>query len=184
MTGPGDPRVESAGERSYVRFQAARPHRHGRQPGVFGLVDGLWAAGHLSAREVRFRRVGNDWFSENLTNPSDVDPRVYDRDLHPGAASWFKAEAVSMIERVEGYLAILDTHGVAWERLDSTDPGDIVYDDAEQVVVVPFGHNHLLREPVSGYSAGRLCRGMNTATTAAQATSAAPTHTAGTSPST
>ncbi|WP_410876677.1 hypothetical protein [Nocardia sp. A7] len=147
-------------------------------------MNGLWAAGQLSAQEVRFRRVGNDWFSENLTNPSHVDPRVYDRDLHPGAASWFKADAVSMIERVEGYLAILDTHGVAWERLDSTTPGAIVYDDAEQVVVVPFGDNHLLREPVSGYSAGRLCRGRNAATTAAQATSAAPTHTAGTRPST
>ncbi|MGY0497990.1 hypothetical protein ACWZHB_05770 [Nocardia sp. FBN12] len=175
----------SAGALSFVRFQAAQPHRHGRYPGVFGLVNGLWAAGQLSAREVRFRRTGNDWFSENLTNPSDVDPRVYDRALNPGAASWFKAGAVSMIERVEGYLAILDAHGVAWARLDSEAPGDIIYDDNEQVVVVPFGDNHLLREPAAGsYSAGWLCRGRNAATTAAQATSAAPTQTAGTRPST
>lgn len=156
MTGLSDRRFLSAGERSYVRFQAARPNRHGRYPGVFGLVNGLWAAGHLSAREVRFRRGGNDWFSENLTNPSHVNPRVYDRELYPGAASWFKSSAVSIIERVEGYLAILDAHGVGWERLDSAAPGDIIYDDAEQVVVVPFGDNHLLRDPsaISGYSAG------------------------------
>ncbi|MGW6625073.1 hypothetical protein ACWF99_27980 [Nocardia sp. NPDC055002] len=154
MTGPNGRRVTSAGALPYVRFQAAQPNRHGRHPGVFGLVNGLWAAGHLSAREVRFRREGNDWFSENLTNPSDVDPGVYDRARHPGAASWFKASAVSMIERVEGYLAILDAHGVGWERLDSAAPGTIIYADAEQVVVVPFGDNHLLREPISGYSAG------------------------------
>ncbi|MFD4460830.1 hypothetical protein [Nocardia sp. NPDC058480] len=81
---------------------------------------------------------------------------MYDRELYPGAASWFKSSAVSMIERVEGYLAILDAHGVGWERLDSAAPGDIIYDDAEQVVVVPFGDNHLLRDPsaISGYSAG------------------------------
>ncbi len=173
-------------ERSYVRFQAAEPNRRGRYPGVFGLVNGLWAAGYLSAQEVRFRRDGNDWFNENLTNPSDVDPRVYDRELHPGAASWFKAGAVSMIERAEGYLAILDAHGVRWERRDSAAPGDIIYDDAEQVVVVPFGDNHLLRESNarSVYSTGSLCRGRNAATTAAQATRAAPTQTAGTKPST
>ncbi|MFD8102411.1 hypothetical protein ACFV24_23020 [Nocardia fluminea] len=151
MTGFGDSPVTSL---SYVRFQAARPDRHGRHPGVFGLVNGLWAAGHLSAGEVRFRRQGNDWFSENLTNPSDIDPEVYDRARHPGAASWFKTSAVSMIERVDGYLAILDAHGVEWVRLDSAAPGEIVYDDAEQVVVVPFGDNHLLREPISGYSTG------------------------------
>jgi hypothetical protein len=121
---------------------------------VFGLVNGLWAAGQLSAGEVRFRREGNDWFSENLTNPSDVDAGVYDRARHPDAASWFKASAMSMIERVEGYLAILDAHGVEWERLDSAAPGHIVYDDAEQVVVVPFGDNHLLGTPISGYRAG------------------------------
>ncbi|MFD3464482.1 hypothetical protein ACFWVM_32610 [Nocardia fluminea] len=151
MTGFGDSPVTSL---SYVRFQAARPDRHGWHPGVFGLVNGLWAAGHLSTGEVRFRREGNDWFSENLTNPSDIDPEVYDRARYPSAASWFKTSAVSMIERVEGYLAILDAHGVEWVRLDSAAPGEIVYDDAEQVVVVPFSDNHLLREPISGYSTG------------------------------
>ncbi|MFD3509640.1 hypothetical protein [Nocardia sp. NPDC058666] len=117
-------------------------------------------------------------------DPSEVDPRVYDRELHPGAASWFKASAVGMIERVAGYLAILDAHGVAWERVESAVPGDVIYEDAQQVVVVPLRDNHLLREPVSGYSAGLLCRGRNAATTAAQATSPAPTQTAGTRPST
>ncbi|MFD6400513.1 hypothetical protein [Nocardia sp. NPDC060249] len=154
MTGLDGRRITSAAALSYVRFQAAHPDRHGRRPGVFGLVNGLWAAGLLSAEEVRFRRGGNDWFSENLTNPGDVDPAVYDRARHPGAASWFKASAVAMIERVEGYLAILDAHGVEWERLDSAAPGSIIYDDAEQVVVVPFGGNHLPREPISGYCAG------------------------------
>ncbi|MEU4416637.1 hypothetical protein [Nocardia salmonicida] len=156
MTGVGDRRGGSAAGLSYIRFQAAQPDRHGRYPGVFGLVNGLWMEGQLSAEEVRFRRSGNDWFSENLTNPSDVDPRVYDRDLHPGAASWFKSSAVSMIERVGGYLAILDAHGIEWERRESDAPGTVIYDDAQQVVVRPNRSRPGQPTAVGNYSAGAL----------------------------
>jgi hypothetical protein len=63
-----------------------------------------------------------------------VDPAVYQR---PGAAAWFRHTSPHLIVRVSGYLDILDAHGVPWERLDSDDPGLIVYEDADQVVVVP-----------------------------------------------
>lgn len=119
-----------------MRFQAARSNRHGRYPGVFGLVNGLAWTGVLTGEQERFRRVNNDWYNANLVDPSEVDPGVYDRAVHPGAASWFKAAAVGMIGRVEGYLAILDAHGVGWVRLDSGAPGEIVYEDSNQVVAV------------------------------------------------
>jgi len=35
------------------------------------------------------------------------------------------------------YLAILDAHGIAWERLDTHDAGRVVYEDDLQVVAVP-----------------------------------------------
>ncbi|WP_330249481.1 hypothetical protein OG874_24520 [Nocardia sp. NBC_00565] len=123
-------------ERRFVRFEAASPNRHGRYPGVFGLVNGLARAGVLTGEQERFRRVNNDWYNANLVDPSEVDPGIYDRAVHPGAASWFKAAAVGMIGRVEGYLAILDAHGVGWVRLDSGSPGEIVYEDSNQVVAV------------------------------------------------
>ncbi|MFD4430802.1 hypothetical protein [Nocardia sp. NPDC058497] len=118
-----DRRSEPSVRRLYVRFQAAQPYRHGRFPGVVGLVEGLSSEGRLTVEQERFRRSGNDWFGDHLVNPYEVDRRVYDRERHPGAAAWFKSTALPMIDRVSGYLDILDAHGIAWERLDSDSPG-------------------------------------------------------------
>ena len=120
----------------YVRFQAAVSTPQGRFPGVFGLVNGLARAQRLTEAEERFRRVNNDWYDANFTNPGKVDPSVYDPELHPDAAAWFKSSAAHLIERVAGYLTILDAHGVSWTRLDSRAPGRIIYEDDHQVVVV------------------------------------------------
>ncbi|WP_433630642.1 hypothetical protein [Nocardia sp. CA-120079] len=122
--------------RRFVRFEAAEANRHGRYPGVFALVNGLARAGVLTGEQERFRRLNNDWYNADLVDPSDVDPGIYDRAVHPGAASWFKVAAVEMIARVAGYLAILDAHGVGWVRLDSDALGEILYEDSNQVVAV------------------------------------------------
>ncbi|MFE3546257.1 hypothetical protein ACFXK0_25125 [Nocardia sp. NPDC059177] len=130
-------RSEPPVRRLYVRFQAAEPNRHGHFPGVFALVNGLSSEGRLSVEQERFRRSGNDWFTDHLVNPYEVDRQVYDRDRHPAAAAWFKTTALPMIDRVSGYLDILDMHGIGWERLDSDTPGVILYEDPQQVVAVP-----------------------------------------------
>jgi hypothetical protein len=119
---------------TYVRFQAALPNRRGRFVGVFGLVNGLAFEGRLTPEQQVFRRMSNDWYDANFTNPSTVDPDVY---RQPGAVAWFKASAVHLIDRVPGYLLVLDAHGVPWRRLESDDPGRVIYEDADQVVVVP-----------------------------------------------
>lgn len=120
----------------YVRFQAAHRDHKGRFVGVFGLVNGLARTGKLTEAQERFRRANNDWYDASYTDPSTVDPSVYDHELHPGAAAWFKSSAIHLIERVGGYLAILDAHGIGWVRLDSQDPGRVVYEDADQVVAI------------------------------------------------
>lgn len=120
----------------YVRFQATQRDQKGRLVGVFGLVNSLARAGRLTETQERFRRANNDWYDASYTDPSTVDPSVYDQELHPAAAAWFKSSAIHLIERVGGYLAILDAHGIDWVRLDSQDPGRIVYEDADQIVVV------------------------------------------------
>ncbi|GAA3099871.1 hypothetical protein [Streptosporangium carneum] len=124
----------------YVRFQGTDLDRRGRFPGVFGLVNVLAAAGKLTAEQERFRQANNAWYDANFTNPSDVDPTVYDHDLNPGAAAWFKTSAHPLVERVAGYLEILTAHGVGHEAVRSSDPGRIVYEDDHQIVVVPHRH--------------------------------------------
>ncbi|RII16951.1 hypothetical protein DSC45_14405 [Streptomyces sp. YIM 130001] len=122
----------------FVRFQSTTRGPRGRFSGVFGLANGLARAGKLDEAQHCFWRTSNDWYDANFTNPADVDPTVYDARINPGATAWFKATAVHLIERVTGYLDLLEAHGVGCERVESSNPGRIIYEDEEQIVVIPW----------------------------------------------
>ncbi|MFD8627438.1 hypothetical protein ACFV4E_26735 [Streptomyces hygroscopicus] len=124
----------------YVRFQGTVRSPRGHFPGVFALANGLARAGELSDEEHRFWRAGNDWYNVNVADPSTIDPSVYDPEANPGAVAWFKATSLDLIGRVDGYLTILAAHGVACERVESSNPGKIIYEDPDQVVVTPWGN--------------------------------------------
>ena len=124
----------------YLRWRAVGRNRHGFFPGLLALVNGLGHAGRLSPAHEHFRTTTNAWFHANLTDPVTVDPSVYDRARHPGAAAWFRSTADDCLARIPGYLAILDAHQVPWERVESADPGRIVYADTHQVIAVPPPH--------------------------------------------
>ncbi|MET9631407.1 hypothetical protein ABZX92_28490, partial [Lentzea sp. NPDC006480] len=113
--------------------------RQGRFLGVFAVVNTLARRDQLTPAQHVFRRLGNDWYDANFINPATVDPDVY---RQPGAAAWFKRQSVHLVDRVSGYLAILDAHGVQWRRLESDDPGRVVYEDPDQVIVVPHQPVH------------------------------------------
>lgn len=130
--------ADFVGEAVYVRFQGTTRSPRGHFPGIFALANGLARNGKLNDDQYRFWRAGNDWYDANYPNPSDTDPTVYDRDLNPGAVAWFKATALHLIERVDGYLDLLAEHQVPFERIESVDPGRIIYEDDDQVVVVPW----------------------------------------------
>ncbi|MEU3917846.1 hypothetical protein [Streptomyces sp. NPDC029004] len=122
---------------SYVRFQGTVRHQRGHFPGIFGLANGLAREGKLTEDQHRFWRTNNDWYDANYPNPSDTDPTVYDHHVHPGAVAWFKSSARELIKRADGYLEILAAHGVDCQRVESPNPGKIIYEDEYQVVVVP-----------------------------------------------
>lgn len=122
----------------YVRFQAIDGNRHGTRPGVFALVNGPAFDGNLTDAQERFRRETNAWYTRNYTNPADVVPDIYSHQINPGPTSWFKTSAVHLLEPVEGYLELLRAHAVHFEVVLSTQPGRIAYEDADQVVVVPW----------------------------------------------
>ncbi len=128
---------EFVAEAPYVRFQSPLRNERGHFSGVFGLVNGLAQNGKLSPEQERFRRANNDWYNAAYPDPSTVDPTVYDHELHPGAAAWFKSTSQDLIKRVDGYLEILAAHGIECRMIRSSNPGRIVYEDAYQIVVVP-----------------------------------------------
>jgi hypothetical protein len=125
------------GEASYVRFQGTFPNPRGYLLGVFALVNTLARDGKLTLEQERFRRANNDWYDAAYTNPTTVDPTVYDLERNPGAVAWFKSSSHELIARVDGYLEILSAHEVGCERVESPDPGKIIYEDEYQVVAVP-----------------------------------------------
>lgn len=111
------------------------PDRRGRRLGIFGLVNTLGHRGYLSADEEHFRRTTNAWYDATYTNPSTVDPTIYED--HVRAAAWFKPSAEYLLAPIPGYLEILAHHNVPCERYTSPGPGRVLYEDEHQVVVVP-----------------------------------------------
>jgi hypothetical protein len=122
----------------FVRFQSPQVSERGIRVGVFGLVNLLGKHGRLTSEDEQLRTTRNRWFDDAYRDPSTVDPTVYDRAVNPGAVAWFKQDAAAhLIAATLEHCTILDRYEVAWERVESDDPGRIVYEDPHQVVVVP-----------------------------------------------
>ena len=122
----------------FVRFQDVEVSDRGIHVGVFGLVNVLGRGGHLAEVDEAYRVRVNRWFDDAYTDPSTVDPDTYNHEVNPQAVAWFTVPAADhLVEATRGHLDILDRHGVAWERVESDDPGRVVYEDEHQVVVVP-----------------------------------------------
>ncbi|HEY0215401.1 MAG TPA: hypothetical protein VGC57_03295 [Cellulomonas sp.] len=120
-----------------IRFQSVVPNRHGRFPGVFALANGLAQAHRLSEEDVRWWRSANDRATAAYPDPERVAPGCYDPHRNPGARSWFRADALDLLEMAREYLGLLDRYGVGWSELRTRTPGRVVYQDAVQVVAVP-----------------------------------------------
>lgn len=121
----------------YVRFQASEPNRRMSYPGVFALANGLAHSGRLSAADQAWWRTHNDLMNAAYTDPASVDPSVYDRDRHPGARAFFRADALELLDLTRGYLDLLDRYGVGGREIRTFDPGRILYADDAQVVAEP-----------------------------------------------
>ena len=112
----------------YVRFRSAYRGAQGYKVGVFGLVNVLGRNGMLTPAEERFRRENNAWYDAAYPSPASHYQE------YPGAVAWFKDTADELLERIPGYLAILDAHRITWEQARTPAPGLIVYEDAYQVL--------------------------------------------------
>ena len=122
----------------FVRYQSSTPTERGSFTGVFGLINGLAHHGRLSPEDRRWWRTNNDWYDAAYPDPAQVDPSLFDKTLHPLLSCWFKADAAHLVNRVDGYLELLDRYGIGWQRCESDDPGRVLYEDEYQVVVEPY----------------------------------------------
>jgi hypothetical protein len=120
-----------------VRYRSRYPNQDGFHVGVFGLVNVLGRHGMLGPAEETFRRENNAWYDAAYPDPYAIDPALHDKQLNPGAAFWFKPTATTLLRRIDGYLAILSAHAVAWQQVTSPNPGRVVYEDEFHLVAVP-----------------------------------------------
>ncbi|MCI0157982.1 hypothetical protein KNO15_14880 [Leifsonia shinshuensis] len=121
----------------YVRFRSPTPNARGVQVGMFALANGLERVGAFTPEESERWRRANAWFEAAYPEPTSIDPCVYDRTANPGAVAWFRRTAVELIEMTTLYAELLDAHQVAWERVETDDPGRVIYEDAVQAIAVP-----------------------------------------------
>ena len=118
----------------FVRFRSPTPNSRGARVGIFALANGLRADARLDDTDAAWLAENNAWYSVAYPEPG---PGIFDRAAHPITEWWFRASASHLIARVDGYLNLLDRHGVPWERAESDDPGTVIYEDSVQLVVAP-----------------------------------------------
>jgi hypothetical protein len=118
----------------FLRYQSSQPNRHGRFPGLFGVVNGLAWAGRLTPEQYTFWRTHNDWYHATMSLPP---AEAYEPKINRGATAWFRSTAERFLEPVPGYLSILDAHGLGYVEMRSDSPGRIAYEDDFQVIAVP-----------------------------------------------
>lgn len=122
----------------FVRFQSAESSPSGRYPGLFALANQLAHDGQLTTDEYNWLRKSNDWFNSAYVDPGTVDPQLFDRRIHPFTSCWFKEGAADhLLDRVVGYIDLLDRHEIQWVKLRSANPGQVLYEDDVQIVVGP-----------------------------------------------
>ncbi len=122
---------------SYLRYESAARNAQGGRPGIFALANGLARAGRLTDADWAWWRANNDWFDAAYRDPATVTPTLFDGSVP--VSCWFKSSASYLLERVPGYLDLLDRYQVGWIERRSDNPGRIRYEDDVQVVVTPAG---------------------------------------------
>lgn len=124
-------------EKKFVRYEASMPNGRGLHPGIFALANGLAKDGRLSAEDWASWRSANDHYDAAYADPSTVDRSVYDHAINPSAQSWFKRTAVHLVTGVKFYTDLLHRYDVNWRVRYSNDPGRVLYEDDDQIVVAP-----------------------------------------------
>lgn len=101
------------------------------------MANGLREGSLLGGDDAAWLLAAKSQANAAYADPSTVIADCYDSELNPGARSWFKAEAVSLLEMASEHLGLLGRYGVPWVELRTSTPGRIVYEDSVQVVAVP-----------------------------------------------
>jgi hypothetical protein len=115
----------------FIRFVVGSDGEHHQElTGIITEARLLRDAGELSADESARLEALYDWFDAHLAVPPFSTSR-WPRD----AVAWLRDDAHESVRRMWDLVALLDDHGVHVRLLRSSNPGRVLYEDEDQVVV-------------------------------------------------
>jgi hypothetical protein len=121
-----------------IRFVThARHPPYGHRTGVVQAAYVLWHANSLAAREHAELRAILDWLKEHLALPERLSVSRHPR-AESTALSWIRTSAQEHIVRLRRLSALAEAGGNVIDELRTRRPGYVVYEDAHQVVALPF----------------------------------------------
>jgi hypothetical protein len=125
----------------FVRFATKEIDPASLQPtGVLQAAYRLQLSSSLSPEHSAELTALIEWFRVNLAEPDRFvrtkSKGFYRRDSV--GISWFKAESTKHVMRVEALASLLEKQGIPVQRLETEHPGYVVFEDAHQVVTIPF----------------------------------------------
>jgi hypothetical protein len=132
------PRARPLRRGDLIRFVTSSRHPpYGHRSGIFRVAYALCRTNELAAADIEEIRGLLDWFNDHLARPERLAASRHPRAQGTGV-SWIRASADEHLRRLRRLTAILDAAGIAVEELRTMHPGYILYEDAHQVVALPF----------------------------------------------
>lgn len=123
----------------FIRFVVAERDMRSDQPrGIFSALYDLEKSGKLADYELDWFVTVEKWFDSHLERPTrfawSKRPNAPRR-----AVTWLKMSATEHVSRMRELVSILNHKDIVVEELRSENPGYVVYEDAYQIAVIPFG---------------------------------------------
>jgi hypothetical protein len=121
-----------------IRFVTTSRHPpYGHRTGIFKVAYALRRESKLPQPDADELSALLDWFGDHLAIPwrfaASRNPRAKGTGI-----SWVRASAHQHVTRLRRLVVIGETAGVIVEELRTTRPGYVLYQDAHQVVALPF----------------------------------------------
>jgi len=120
----------------YIRFETNLVFRGTScRKGIFAAMGDLKRMGVMTEEEHQWYVSTAAWFNENLNNPTCFNEPVAEQ-VRFSAKSWFLNVSSPYLSKSLQVVDLLRKYGIEVYMLESTDPGEVLYRDDLQIVVL------------------------------------------------
>jgi hypothetical protein len=123
----------------YLRFITQFVNPYGEnETGIFMSLKFLRDDYRLTTDEDVYKlKVLTGWFNDFLDKPAKFS-NAKNKNPESISLSWFKDSAKEHIQKMQELIEILERYDFVVDRLNTKNPGYIIYEDDYQVSAIPF----------------------------------------------